>query len=68
MRNEQAMHHRLSEYDTTQQYKAKVIESHRITPEDSEVEVRHIVLEVDDPAFKYVEGQNIGVLARAIHR
>ncbi len=57
------MHHRLSEYDTTQQYKAKVIESHRITPEDSEVEVRHIVLEVDDPAFKYVEGQNIGVLA-----
>lgn len=57
------MHHRLSEYDTSRQYKAKVVESQRITPEKDDVEVRHIVLEVDDPEFQYVEGQNIGVLA-----
>jgi ferredoxin--NADP+ reductase len=54
---------RLSEYDISNQYKAKVIETERITPADSDVEVRHMVLEVADNSFKFTEGQNIGLLA-----
>jgi ferredoxin--NADP+ reductase len=54
---------RLSDYDISNPFAAKVVESERITPEESDEEVRHIVLEVTDPAFDYVEGQNIGVLA-----
>ncbi len=59
------MHQRLSDYDTSKTYQAKIVETERITPENSEVEVRHIVLDVDDPAFDWVEGQNIGILTPA---
>ena len=57
------MHNRLSDYDVSTKYQAKVVESERITPEEAEAEVRHLVLEVADPSFDFVEGQNIGVLA-----
>ncbi len=53
---------KLSDYDTSKQFEAKVISNERITPEEAEAEVRHIVLEVNDNAFEYHPGQNIGVL------
>ncbi|MBK5963857.1 oxidoreductase [Thiocystis minor] len=40
--------------------------SQRITP-DSADEVRHLTLEVLDPAFQFVEGQSIGVLVPGPH-
>lgn len=57
------MHERLSDYDISNPHEAKVVETERITPENDEVEVRHIVLEIDDPAFSFKEGQSIAVLA-----
>jgi ferredoxin--NADP+ reductase len=53
----------LSEYDISQPYQAQVVRSERITAEESGVEVRHIVLDVPDSTFQYVEGQSVGVLA-----
>lgn len=40
--------------------------SQRVTP-DSAAEVRHLTLEVLDPAFQFVEGQSIGVLVPGPH-
>lgn len=57
------MEQRLSEYDISNPYEAKVVASERITPENDEVEVRHIVLEIDDPSFSFKEGQSMAVLA-----
>jgi ferredoxin--NADP+ reductase len=48
---------------TTQAF---IKESRRITPERSE-EVRHIILQVADPAFQFVEGQSIGVVVPGPH-
>ncbi|WP_428607062.1 oxidoreductase [Sedimenticola sp.] len=45
---------------------AEVIESRRITPESTD-EVRHIVLRVDEPSFRYHEGQSIGVVVPGPH-
>ncbi len=47
-------------------YEAVVKESKRITP-DNAAEVRHLVLQVQDPAFQYVEGQSIGVVVPGPH-
>ena len=38
----------------------------RLTPPDSD-EVRHLVLHVDDPAFRFLEGQSIGVVVPGPH-
>ncbi|WP_296806183.1 oxidoreductase [Thiocapsa sp.] len=48
---------------TTQAF---IKDSRRITPEKSE-EVRHITLQVVDPAFQFVEGQSIGVVVPGPH-
>lgn len=48
---------------TTQAY---IKDSRRITPETSD-EVRHITLQVTDPAFQFVEGQSIGVVVPGPH-
>ncbi|EGV17006.1 ferredoxin reductase domain-containing protein [Thiocapsa marina] len=48
---------------TTQAF---IKDSRRITPERSE-EVRHITLQVADPAFQFVEGQSIGVIVPGPH-
>jgi ferredoxin--NADP+ reductase len=48
---------------TTQAF---IKDSRRITPERSE-EVRHITLQVVDPAFQFVEGQSIGVVVPGPH-
>lgn len=51
-----------TEYDVSNPYTATVESSERITPPDSD-EVRHIVLNIPDATFNYMEGQSIGVLA-----
>ncbi|CRI67414.1 putative Ferredoxin-NADP reductase [Thiocapsa sp. KS1] len=48
---------------TTQAF---IKDSRRITPESSD-EVRHITLQVVDPAFQFVEGQSIGVVVPGPH-
>jgi ferredoxin--NADP+ reductase len=48
---------------TTQAF---IKDSRRITPESSD-EVRHITLQVLDPAFQFVEGQSIGVVVPGPH-
>lgn len=53
---------RLEDYDTSQQYKASVKQTSRITADDSKEEVRELILEIDDRAFDYKVGQSIGVL------
>lgn len=45
---------------------AEVVESRRITPETTD-EVRHIVLRVNEPSFRYREGQSIGVVVPGPH-
>lgn len=45
---------------------AEIRETSRITP-DSTDEVRHIVLRIDDPSFRYLEGQSIGVVVPGPH-
>ena len=53
----------LRDYDISSPYEATVVRSERITPNDLDVEVRHIVLDVPDSRFHVVEGQSVGVLA-----
>lgn len=45
---------------------AEVVESRRITPESTD-EVRQIVLRVNEPSFRYREGQSIGVVVPGPH-
>ena len=49
--------------DTTE---AVVVSSLRITPETTD-EIRQIVLRINEPAFYFLEGQNIGVMAPGPH-
>jgi len=58
---------KLSEYDISHPYKAKVLDSQRITPEDYDAEVRHIVMSITHPGFIYVEGQSVGLLVPGPH-
>ncbi len=58
---------RLKDYDTTNEMSASVVSSTRITPDDSETELRHIDLAVDDIEFRYEVGQSIGVLVPGPH-
>jgi len=57
---------KLMEYDTSNPYKATIVKSERITAESTD-EVRHIVLNVADSTFHYVEGQSVGVLVPGPH-
>ncbi|NEX19549.1 oxidoreductase [Thiorhodococcus mannitoliphagus] len=52
--------------DLGQTSPAVIKASQRVTPESTD-EVRHITLEVMDPAFQYVEGQSIGVVVPGPH-
>jgi ferredoxin--NADP+ reductase len=45
---------------------ARLKTSRRITPESTD-EVRQLVLQIDDPAFRYAAGQSIGVLVEGPH-
>jgi ferredoxin--NADP+ reductase len=57
----------LNDYDVQNRYEAKVVSSTRITPESSSEEIRHIVLEVSRPDFKFAVGNNVGVLVPGPH-
>ena len=57
---------KLSDFDLSERYPAKVLETHRITPENAP-EVRNILLNVTRPGFHYREGQNVGVLVPGPH-
>ena len=57
----------LREYDISHPKVAVVKESTRITPLQSDVEVRHIVLEIGEGGLDFVEGQSIGVLTPGPH-
>jgi ferredoxin--NADP+ reductase len=58
---------RLQDFDTGDTYTAHVLSSERITPMESEEEVREIVLEVDRENFDYHAGQSIGVVVSGDH-
>ena len=55
-----------SEFDIKHPYQATITRSERITDENTD-EVRHIVLNVADATFHYIEGQSIGVLVPGPH-
>jgi ferredoxin--NADP+ reductase len=57
---------KLTEYDISNPYQATVVKSERITDETTD-EVRHIVLNVADSTFHYIEGQSVGVLVPGPH-
>lgn len=58
---------RLQDYDTTQQTVATVVSSTRITPDDSDTELRHIDLTADSVDFTCQVGQSVGVLVPGPH-
>lgn len=53
----------LHEYDTSEQFVARVISNEPITSPGAEAEVRELVLEVQRPDFPYQVGQSVGVIA-----
>ncbi|HBE92675.1 MAG TPA: oxidoreductase [Gammaproteobacteria bacterium] len=57
-----------SEFDpnTENTCEAIIIESKRITSDDTD-EVRNIVIRIDDPSFRFMEGQSIGILIPGPH-
>jgi ferredoxin--NADP+ reductase len=57
----------LKDYDTTRPMNATVVSSTRITPDDSDTEIRHIDLAVDDVEFGYQVGESVGVLVPGPH-
>ncbi len=58
---------RLQDYDTETRYQATLLESHRITAQQSTEEVRELTLELVDKDFHFAVGQNIGVLVPGPH-
>ncbi len=57
----------LREYDISHPVTAVVKESTRITPLQSDVEVRHIVLDIGEGGLDFLEGQSVGVLTPGPH-
>lgn len=57
----------LSEFDISNPYRATLISTERLTPENAEAEVRHLTLEIGEESFDFVEGQSIGVLLPGPH-
>jgi len=49
-------------YKPSRPYLAKVVENRRLTPETSQDDIRHIVLEIQGSGITYREGQSIGVV------
>lgn len=56
----------LTEYDISHPFTGTVASTERITSEDT-AEVRHIVLNVSNATFNYLEGQSLGVLVPGPH-
>jgi len=53
----------LEDYDTEQRFQATVVSSERITPEESDVEVRELTLDIQEPDFELHLGQSVGVIS-----
>ena len=53
---------RIEDYPTEPRFTATVLSSERITEDASDVEVRELVLEVDEHKFDFEIGQSIGIL------
>lgn len=53
---------RLEDYPTEPRFPATVLRTERITEDESDIEVRELVLEVDREKFDFDMGQSIGVL------
>jgi ferredoxin--NADP+ reductase len=58
---------RLNDYDTTHPMRASVVSTTRLTPDDSDTEIRNIDLAVDSIDFEYQVGQSVGVLVPGPH-
>ena len=56
---------RVEDYDTETRFAATLVSSQRITPKESEEEVRELVLDIDRSDFSIQVGQSICVLAPA---
>jgi ferredoxin--NADP+ reductase len=54
---------RLDDYDTETRFAARLVSSERITPKESDQEVRELVLDIDRSDFSIAVGQSIGVFA-----
>lgn len=57
-----AAHPYLNVYTRNEPARAKVVGNYRITGENSESDIRHIVLDFGSAAFPVLEGQSIGIL------
>jgi ferredoxin--NADP+ reductase len=58
---------KLVELDISNPYKAKVKSNTLLTPPTADAEVRHLVLDISDSTFHYVEGQSIAVIVPGPH-
>ena len=58
---------RLSDYDVSTAFKARVKSNERITNPDSKEEVRNIEFEVAEGDLSFVEGQSVGVIVPGPH-
>jgi ferredoxin--NADP+ reductase len=56
----------MNELETGPSVDAKIVSSVRITPQDTD-EIRKIVLQIDEPSFRYREGQSIAVVVPGPH-
>jgi ferredoxin--NADP+ reductase len=55
---------RLDDYPTEPSYTARVLSTERLTEEGADVEVRELVMEVENHDFNFEIGQSIGVLVQ----
>ncbi len=58
---------KLDDYSKDRQYEATILATERITPDDADVEIRELILEVDRPDFSFAAGQSIGVITPGPH-
>ncbi|MDH3338616.1 MAG: ferredoxin-NADP reductase [Gammaproteobacteria bacterium] len=58
---------KLDDYSKEKKFEATVLASERITPEDADVEIRELMLEVDRADFEFAAGQSIGVVTPGPH-
>jgi ferredoxin--NADP+ reductase len=57
----------LRELDISHPYQAAVLASDRLTPTNSNAEVRHLLLDIPAGDFAFQEGQSVGVLVPGPH-
>ncbi len=57
----------INDFDITNPVTATLVESERITPKTSDVEVRHLVFRTTEDRLTYEEGQSVGVLVPGPH-